>query len=165
MKKLLAICLSLVLLATCAPTAFAMGDTSAGSGEVQITGHRYSSYTITMPATINLEMTNQGAVTITDANIESGYKVDVFVTNLNLEGAVSLTHTNGAATMDVWFRNIEANCGASTETPLVSFRDTELDPFGSLTKYFEMDTMSYGTAGYYYGTMTYSFSCNPYEQE
>ena len=165
MKKLLAICLSLVILAACAPTAFAMGDTSAGSGEVQIFAHRYSSYTITMPATINLEATNQGAVTIADANIETGYKVDVFVTNLNLEGAVTLTHTNGVGTMDVWLRNIEANCGASAETPLVSFRDTELENYGTATKYFELDYNSYGNAGYYYGTMTYSFSCNPYEQE
>ena len=165
MKKLIAICLSLILLATCAPTAFAMGDTSAGSGEVQLSAHRYSSYTITMPATIDLDMGNQGIVTITDANIESGYKVDVFVTNLNLEGAVSLVHTNGMATMDVWFRNIEENKGATAEVPLVSFRDTEVENYGTLTKYFEMDAMYYGTAGYYCGTMTYSFSCNPYEQE
>ena len=164
MKKLIAICLSLVLLATCAPTAFAMGDTSAGSGEVQLSAHRYSSYTITMPAAIDLEMTNRGEVTITDANIESGYKVDVFVTNLNSEGAVTLTNTNGVSTMDVWLRNVEANCGATRETPLVSFRDTELDYFGTATKYFELDYHSFGNAGYYYGTMTYSFSCNPYQE-
>ena len=117
-----------------------------------------------MPASINLEMTNQGEVTITDANIESGYKVDVFVTNLNSEGAVTLTNTNGVSTMDVWLLNVEANCGATRETPLVSFYDTELDFFGTATKYFELNYNSFGNAGYYYGTMTYSFSCNPYQE-
>ena len=66
--------------------------------------------------------------------------------------------------MDVWLRNVEANCGATRETPLVSFRDTELENFGTATKYFELDYQPFGNAGYYYGTMTYSFSCNPYEQ-
>lgn len=165
MKKLLAICLSLVLLATCAPTAFATGDTSAGSGEVQISAHRYSSYTITMPATINLETTNRGAVTITDANIETGYKVDVFVTNLNNEGALTLTHENGIYGTDCWFTNIEASAAVLSDTPLVSFYDAELDPFGTSTKYFEVHILPYGNAGYFSGTMTYSFSCNPYEQE
>ncbi len=76
-----------------------------------------------MPATIDIEMTNRGEVTITDANIESGYKVDVFVTNLNSEGAVTLINTNGVSTMDVWLRNVEANCGATRKTPLVSLCD------------------------------------------
>lgn len=164
MKKLIAICLSLVLFATCTTTAFAMEDTSAGSGEVQISAHIYSSYTITMPAMIDIEMGSQGAVTITDANIESGYKVDVFVTNADFEGDITLTHTNGVATIDCGLISAEDGGRVSEEKPLVSFRDTEVDSYGTLMKYFGLEVMPFGTAGYYYGTMTYSFSCNPYEQ-
>ena len=165
MKKLFAICLSLVLLATCTTTAFATEDTSAGSGQTQVTAYRYSNYTITMPATVGVETGNMGSVTISDACIESGYKVDVFITNLNIEGALTLTHENGIYGTDCWFTNIEANTGASSESPLVSFYDTDLDPFGTATKYFEVHIMPFGNAGYFSGTMNYSFSCSPYEQE
>ena len=167
MKKILALCLTLVLLANCATTAFAAEDTCAGSGETEITAHIYSTYTITIPATIDLEAGTRGEVTITDANLESGYKVDVFATNFNNNGGITLTHRdNSMYEITCMLTNIEQNMCATAEVPLVSFYDTEVPTWGdTATKYFDIQVQNYGLAGHYSGTMTYSFSCNPYEQQ
>ena len=166
MKKLLALCLTIVLIANCAITAFAAEDTCAGSGETEITAHIYSTYTITIPAAIDLEEGTLGEVTITNANLESGYKVDVFATNFNNNGGITLTHQKyDMYQITCILVNMERNMCATTEVPLVSFYDTELPNWGDTAiKYFDIQAENYGFAGYYYGTMTYSFSCNPYEQ-
>ena len=53
MKKILALCLSVVMLLSLSTTAFAaeMWDESAGSGETEVYAHIYSSYFISIPAT------------------------------------------------------------------------------------------------------------------
>ena len=163
MRKILALCLSLVMLATCTTTAFAYEDSCAGSGETEILAHLYSTYSISIPATIDLTAGMTGEVTIIDANIEYGYKVDVYVTNLNQFGAVTLTHTSDSTSMiDCMLTNIEQNLCATSEVPLVTFFDSELTAFGTATKYFGLDVAPFGLAGQYTGTMTYSFSCSPY---
>ncbi len=163
MKKLLALCLTIILLANCAITAFAYEDSCAGSGETEILAHLYSTYSISIPATIDLTTGTTGEVTIIDANIESGYKVDVFATNLNQSGAVSLTHiTDSTSKIDCILTNIELNMCASSEVPLVTFYDTEFTTYSTATKYFELLVAPFGLAGQYTGTMTYSFSCSPY---
>lgn len=163
MKKLLALCLSLVLLATCTTTAFAYEDSCAGSGETEILAHLYSTYSISIPATIDLTAGMTGEVTIIDANLESGYKVDVFVTNLNQSGAVTLTHINDSTSkIDCMLTNIEQNMCASSEVPLVTFYDTEFTTSNTATKYFDMQVAPFGLAGQYTGIMTYSFACSPY---
>lgn len=166
MKKILALCLTLVLLMSCATTVFAVEDTCAGSGETEITAHVYSTYTISIPATIDLTEVVMGEVTIADANIESGYKVDVFATNLNNNGGITFTKIDDAMyEITCMLTNIEQNMCVTAEVPLVSFYDTELTTWGSTaTKYFDIQVPDYARAGYYSGTMTYSFSCNPYEQ-
>ena len=85
--------LSLTLLASLSTTAFAAEywDESAGSGKSEVYAHLYSSYTVTIPATIDLRNGEMGAVTVSDANIESGYSVKVYTINKNI--VVILSHT------------------------------------------------------------------------
>ena len=173
MKKILAICLSLALLATCVPTVFATEDTCAGTGEAEIRCCVYSSYTISMPALVDLgtqsysdlfsAQTVDEDVTIIDANIAPGYKVDVYVTNLNESGYIEMTNMlNPEYTGSCVLINLEEDAEVTASIPLVTFYDTELEYIGTLTKSFRTTMGSYSLAGDYTGTMTYSFSCNPY---
>lgn len=163
MKKLLTVMLSMVILWIVCVTSYAAEpwDTSAGAGESQILTHVYSSYTITIPATINTNDGDQVPVTISNANLEDGYKVDVFVTNLE-NNQLSLHHASSQYDfINVGFVNTELDAMASDTTPLVTFHAAETTS-GDFSKYFAVQVDAFGAvAGNYSGTMTYSFSCTP----
>lgn len=168
MKKILALCLSVVMLLSLSTTAFAaeMWDKSAGSGETEIHAHIYSSYTITIPATIDLRNGEQGEVTLTNPNIESGYSVKVYCNNIVEEGGIRLYHTtNQNTTLLCSLINLEKNQNIMDSTaPLVTFTQDEVTSEATI-KYFGievMDTMC--TPGDYIGTMQYSFECSPIEE-
>lgn len=156
MKKVISMFVALMLLMSVSVTAFAE-DMSAGTGEAQVYSHIYSSYSISIPATIDLRNGESGEVTIIDASIEDGYSVKVFATNLS-ENGIKLTHTDGMTTIDCVLMNIELNANASAEIPLTSFASTDIEN-GTATKYFSLQPDTYGKPGDYSGTLQYSFSC------
>lgn len=162
MKKILAICLSIFILANCTTTVFATEDPCSGSGEAEVTAHIYSGYLIAIPATINAN-TGTDEVTISQAALEDGYKVDVYVTNANSNGGITLTHTNGVNEILCVFENTTLGTTVSDTVPLVTFYATELMDTSTATKSFGMELMELGIPGHYSGTMTYSFSCTPSE--
>lgn len=167
MKKLLALCLTLVLLTNCAITAFATEDTCSGSGETEIFAHLYSSYSIVIPAAIDFGSSQeiQSEVMLINAYIESGYKVDVYATNFNQNGGITLTNVdNSMYEITCMLTNREKNTVASLEIPLVTFYDTDVSFGTSTNKYYDLTIVHNGVPGQYVGTMTYSFSCSPYEQ-
>lgn len=169
MKKVLALVLSVLMIASFSTTAFAAEteDAYAGSGELQITGHVYSSYTISIPATINLSEGTICEVTANDAYIEEGYSLDVCVTNLNESGLITLKHVTNqyASTECSIVRYTDSGEIAQTpyDAPLVSFVASDFPNGTSCVKYFGLEISQWGTPGDYTGTMTYSFSCNPIE--
>lgn len=160
MRKAVSIILALALIASFTSMVYA-DDLSAGSGETEITAHIYSTYTITIPATINLDSGENGQVTISNANLEDGYAVNVYMTNGNDQGLVTLYHTDGvhSITGQVIFGSGQI---ADDTTPFASFSSAEVAGEESVTKYFniQVDTLT-GTPGNYTGTMTYSFRCEP----
>lgn len=160
MKKILAICLSIVLFVNCAITAFASEVPCSGSGEAEITAHLYSGYLITIPATIDANL-GTSEVTISQATLEEGYKVDVYVTNINDKDGITLTHSNGVDEILCLLQNLTLNTTVTDTVPLVTFYATELTDISTATKSFGMELMELGTPGEYSGTMTYSFSCDP----
>ncbi len=162
MKKLIASILVIVTMASVSVTAFAAEDLSAGSGESEIKTHVYSHYSITIPAVIDLQNGEIGQVTISDAMIEDGYSVNVNVTNTEDFGGISLTHTNGIGKVNCLLINMENNMRADNENPLVSFANADIQE-GISTKYFDIQTDTYGMPGDYSGTMQYSFECTPNE--
>lgn len=160
MRKAVSIILALALIASFTSMVYA-DDLSAGSGETEITAHIYSAYTITIPATINLDYGENGEVTISNANLENGYSVYVYLTNGNAEGYVPLTHTDGASTI---YGRVVFGAGefANSNTPFASFTSDEVAGQESVTKYFNFQVDNYdGAPGIYTGTMTYSFCCEP----
>lgn len=166
MKKVLALVLSVLMIASFSTTAFAAEteDAYAGSGELQVTGHIYSSYTITIPATINIKDTPICEVTVNDAYIEEGYSLDVFATNLE-SGFLSLKHTtNQYASTECYILRYEGDSTinvSSSDEPIVSFTASDFPNGTSCVKYFGLEISQWGTPGDYTGIMKYSFSCNP----
>lgn len=163
MKKILALCLSFVLLFSLSTTAFAAEwwDESAGSGETTVTGHIYSSYEISIPATIALEYEyTQCPVTINQSNIENGYAVNVYVTNLE-DSSIILRRGNDNESIRCYLTNEDGYGLTGDNTRLVSFRQSDIINNGSVTKYFTMTYDKMGLPGDYSGIMQYSFCCEP----
>lgn len=167
MKKVLALVLSVLMIASFSTTAFAAEteDAYAGSGELQVTGHVYSSYNITIPATINIQDTPMCEVAVNDGYIEEGYSLDVYVTNLNDSGLLSLKHiTDPYASTDCSVLRYEGDSTVNVTTPndpIVSFTAADFPSGTSCVKYFGLVISQWGTPGDYTGIMKYSFSCNP----
>ncbi len=157
MKKIITICITLVMVISLAVPAFAYTDT----GEVEVTAHIYSVYDITIPATIDASM-GTAEVSVT-GQIEDNYKVEVFVMNATENGGVPLTHTNGTDQLVCFFKNIELGANASDTVPLVTFYATEFVGTDTRVKSFNMEIMAIGKPGIYSGTMVYAFDCRPCE--
>lgn len=159
MKKVISMILALILMASVSVTAFAE-DLSAGGGETEIQAHIYSHYTISIPEIIDLRNGDMGEVTISDADIEDGYSVKVFLSNATSPNGITLTHTNGISTIVCSIINIEENTIATENIPIVSFANSDIEQRAG-TKYFSLQPETFGKAGDYSGIMQYSFECLP----
>ena len=163
MKKILALCLSIIMLLSLSTTAFAAEywDESAGSGETTITGHIYSSYQITIPATISLDYEfTQCPVTISQSNIENGYAVNVYCTNLE-DSSILLRRGNDVESIRCYLTNAEGYSISNDNPLIVSFVQSDITNGDSVTKYFTMTYDKMGLPGEYSGVMQYSFECSP----
>lgn len=162
MKKLLASLLTMALLLSASTTAFAYDDsTYSGGGESEITAFAYNTYTVTIPATIDFTH-GQGDVSVTNADIDTGYEIEVVVTNLNSNGAIDMTHKTKSGVTSQCYLTTANGIGVSSENPiLATIKDTEISS-GSAYTYFwgQMDTNA--AAGSYSGTMKYSLYCSKY---
>lgn len=149
------------MIASFSTTAFAaeMWDESARSGETEVLSHIYTSYTITIPATIDLSNGEQGAVTLSDANIEDGYEVNVQCTNI-FENGIKLYHVDGiSGSITCVITDIDYTYNYDSNTPIATFVQRDFAN-GEITKYFGMHLMDIGKASDYVGTMEYSFECS-----
>ena len=102
-----------------------------------------------------------GTVTVSDANIESGYSVKVYCTNIS-ENGIRLYHTEDSnISITCTLIDINNNCNYTGETPLATFTQSEFTDV-TLTKYFGLEIMDrWSRAGDYVGTMQCSFECSP----
>ncbi len=163
MKKLIAIIIAVTsLLSICSVNTFA---TSSGSGSSTISTRIYSSYTISIPATIEVtEYFNSATVSIAEVNIEDGYEINVYISNLetlDMGEGIKLTHTNGTNTIGCTFSSTENGAMiSSSDMPLVTFSTPEFET-STYSKNFYIYPETFGKAGLYTGTMNYTFDCTP----
>lgn len=159
MKRIISIILALLMVSAFTISAYAE-DQSAGTGESTILAHVYSHYTISIPATINLNNGNTAAVTATDVSLENGYEINVYVTNLNSNRGISLQNDNGN-TATCMLSNIEADTAVcDDDSPLVTFYNSDFVGVNTeSSKLFGLSVDPYYYAGDYSGIMQYRFEC------
>lgn len=156
MERTLSILLAFALALCGSVTAFA--DDYSGSGQSEIRTHIYSRYEITIPAVIDLSYGDTAAVTISNADIEDNYSVNVYVTNIDESNTMRLTHESGNGSISCAFVNNTLNTNVDTATPLVSFAANDISE-GTATKDFGITCDNFGKAGNYSGVMAYRFEC------
>lgn len=162
MKRIVNLCLSMVIIMALCMTAFAaeFWDESAGNGTSQVYGHIYSSYTIKIPATIDLRNGEQGSVTIENGNIESGYAVNIYCTNIG-ENGIRLNHVEKNTSVECALMSADGLYHYDSITPFASFTNDDIAAQNT-TKYFKLEIIDrWMSAGDYVGTMEYSFRCEP----
>lgn len=158
MRKIIAVLLSVAMLATMSVTAFAAEpDEFAGSGQSEVFAHVYSHYQVNIPATIDLQEGNLSFIKLTDANIEDGYSVKVFCTNTDVNG-IRLKHETKENTFVICsiFNSNGELC--DDETPMATFTKSDVSE-NSAIKEIRLEPETWGIPGNYSGTLTYSFSC------
>lgn len=102
MKKFFTILLAAALMLVALPTvAFAEdygeyveADKSNFEGQTTVDYHAYSSYYVSIPTSIS-EYDTSGTVSVTMDNIEYGHHIEVYITNLDENGFLTVTSDNG----------------------------------------------------------------------
>lgn len=98
MKKFLSIFTMLAVLMTTTPALASdmLVNTSQGDfiGQTDISYRVYSSYYVSIPTSINADDT-YGEISVSMANVESGYHVSVYITNLTETGKITVTSESG----------------------------------------------------------------------
>lgn len=165
MKKIIAILMCVTLLVVCATTTvYAVENEyvdSAMTGEyfteTEIAYHAYSTYTVTIPAFMECSMMHQ--ITIDAANVEEGYRVNAYITNMDENGLLTVTSSSGSEgkvcvyidgmpytyRSDKWIYGFERG---GTRFCNIAFESADgYRPY---------------EAGMYYGVVCFRFECNPY---
>jgi len=156
MKKFIAIMMCAVLMLSISTTAFAAESPFYSEVTATLKYKSYSTCTVTIPETI--EITGQPTeITVTNSNVESGYCVNVYVTNLNERGCVELTHdVSGEATIEASFTNNSTNAVIDNNNPLLATIECSDNTTDVFIGNFTVSAMgSDYRAGSYTGTMQY----------
>lgn len=162
MKKIYAFILSCVLLLSVSTTAFAYDGNYTGWGESELTAYAYSSFTVTIPATVDLTH-GGGQVIVSDADLDAGYQVVVTVTNLNENGNIDMVHkTKEGITSECSLSNSMGTLSAEN-TILAIIKDTDIQSDGNGYADFFGQMVGGSKAGGYTGTMRYNIYCDPYQ--
>jgi len=137
MKKVISLVLAFVMAMAITTTVFAEGDNTQEYhmwGESTVTGRVYSSCVITIPETIDFGETSEWSIGITQADIEAGYAVNIYIVNLNENGAITLEQDNGDFTADLYLGRNGQNTYVSNENNLLAtFRDTDISAISRST--------------------------------
>lgn len=102
MKKIFTVLFAIMLLLNISPlTAFAEeyreyveADQNSFEGQTTIDYHAYSSYYVSIPTNIS-EYDSYGTIAVTMDNIEDGHHIEVYITNLDENGLLTVTSDNG----------------------------------------------------------------------
>ena len=83
------------------------------NGSSDVDYHVYSTYTVTIPAVINRDTGYTGNVDVTMDNIEEGYHVNAYISNLDDDACIVVTNQKGrTAKLRVDYNNGQMSCTA-----------------------------------------------------
>lgn len=168
MKKVFSIVIALALILSMAIPALAAetygytGDTEQyGSGQIEVTHHSYSTFQLDIPLYADSSMPNY--ITASNPNIEDGYQIEIYVTNLNEDGTLNMTHTSGEVSTMVLYNETDIINLSYANPLLASFAIDDFDDTMTATSIFWIqggDQYSM-KAGTHTGTICYRIECNP----
>lgn len=133
-----------------------------GSGSATLRDHIYSTYTIQIPETIDISSENDSfSVALANDNIEAGCSVYVWVTNLDSNNQIQLTHTGDdsfteMASITSSYLGVENT--VSNENPLAIFNHNEESEYSYVNATVNIQERAF-KSGFYEGTMNYCYSC------
>lgn len=157
----LALMLSMAVPAMALESYGNMGDGQYGSGQIEATHHAYSTFQLEIPLYADSAMPNY--ITAYNPNLEDGYRIEVYVTNLETDGTLSMTHTSGDTSAMVLYNESDVWQLTYDNPLLASFTTDDFNGTNSATSIFWLqggDTFNM-KAGSYTGTICYRIECNP----
>lgn len=165
MKKALSVLAAITVALSSSISAYAWNENEVegyvGYGQSTINAHAYSSFDVEIPAVIDLSEMGGGEVAISNADIDNGYQVEIYVTNLNENGKLNMNHTTkSGVTSELTLTGSEGELTADAPI-LARFKDTDLES-GYANYMFSGEMVSGSKAGNYSGVMMYSIFCNRY---
>lgn len=166
MRKLLTLILIVAVATITSPASILAEDYSeyvestSGNfeGQTAVDYHVYSSYSVTIPTSIS-EYESSGTVSVTMGNIESGYHVEVYITNLDSDGGLAVTSDSGnTGTLSVLY---DSGLRTADSTGLIgSFYPADYNYEGSASTDISFDKgASTLKAGTYHGTVCFRVEC------
>lgn len=169
MKKFICMLIAVLMVISCIASVSAAEFSQGGydntypenTGEITVTAHQYSRYTISIPETLDTADMNGGDVTVSNASLEDGMSIFVSVTNMESDYTIPVTHkTKDGVTAKV---AIGGNYGNATHRDIIcKFDGAELESNnGEMTAQIHTNIVGQPEAGEYEGTITYSVSCVP----
>ena len=164
MRKNIAIILTLIMslafTSICFAESYYMLETPCGNAQTEVFAHRYSTYTIIIPATINISENNNCALEIGDCNLEDGYQINVFCTNMQ-DGCIELHHCqNSNITSYCYIQSLDGQ-PFEPNTPIVTFTQEEVDSGDNIHNFQLVLRNEIVKAGDYTGIVEYFFDCSP----
>lgn len=179
MKKVISVLLALAVVLSAgtllaAPVSAAEGDATYygsldgsneyGTGQIEVTHRAYSSFRLEIPLYADSVMTN--TITAYYPNLEDGYQIEIYVTNLNEDGTLNMTHSSGEVSTMVLYN--ETDClHLSYQNPLLAsftledFNNTNSASSNFYIQHGENFNMKAGT---HTGVICYRIECNPISQ-
>ena len=149
-----------VLMAISLPATVSASGLGYSEGEVEITYHAFSVYTVTIPDSFDGESCQ---ISISDAELEDNYQVIVSVTNLADNNCIELHKSNDASVI----KYLSLTGSSATESWSVNQDDTRLCVFahndldeGAASRCFSaMPVGDRWTPGDYEGVLCYRIEC------
>lgn len=167
MKKFYCILIALIIVLSMTIPVMAVesycntGDGQYSSGHIEVTHHSYSTFQLEIPLSADSSMPNY--ITAYNPNLEDGCHIEIFVTNLNEDGTLNMTHTSGAVYTMVLYNESDAHQLTYQDPLLASFSIEDFNNTDSATSIFWIQGGDQFTmkAGSYTGKICYRIECNP----
>lgn len=172
MKKIICLMIAIIMIIACTISVGATdyygydnnisNDQNSSSGTIEVSGHVYSHFTITIPEYISVENPNDGVVRATDVSLEDNYVINIGVDNLNDNNKITLTHTSDdSATTEMSINGNYTRLSGDTSNTIIQFTNNDFANGDSAEAWIACQLDGSAKAGDYQGVIMYSVACEP----